>query len=110
MSTDTLKSVLDGAKLTDEERERINRLLLLNLQLSDLQLNICGDIERTLEKSSQYKFGIKHWNEQVKALIRKNVPRKAFFRKLDNKQQAAFGDDGESLEKIVYGWAGLEKA
>ena len=106
----TLQDVLKTDKslsLTPEDYIAINKRLLVMLQLSTLASNMAFEIEQIYRKKSSYKMNIKHNHERLKSMIRQNINYK-FWETLTQEQIDATEQDADTLEQMVYEWAGLK--
>jgi|GEM_PF-5689078 len=104
----TLDKVDVDMEWTQQEMLRRNTLLLLASQLSTLQMNIARDIEELYKSKGVYGFSIKHNHRKIISLLKENTT-SVFFKRMNDEQALIYGDDAESLERVVYAWAGLEK-
>lgn len=104
---ETLKNSLHNAQLTEEEKEEINKRLLVMLQLSSLQQNLASEIEWKLAEKCKYKLTIKHNHERIKSLIRQNIS-SGFWGILTPKQTDVICQDADDIERIVKQWAGIK--
>ena len=98
---------IEVLKWNPESKNRRNVLLSLAGQLSDLQANIAVELEQIYKAHGVYGFEIKHNHKQIKKLIKENTSSE-FFKRINDQQAIAWGEDGETLERMVYSWAGLE--
>lgn len=109
MEITTLNEIEINEKWTDEEMDRRNRLLLLVSQLSTLQMNIAKEIEQLYQQKGAYNFLIKHNHRKIISLLDENTA-SIFFKRINDGQALVYADNAEQLEKLVFVWAGLQKA
>lgn len=107
MTEVTTLDKIDSNGWDAESKFRRNTLLLLASQLSSLQANIAIEIKQMYKDRGCYNFDIKHNHERIIKLIKENTSSE-FFKRMNDNQRIAYGDDGETLERMVYSWAGLE--
>ena len=93
--------------MTKDEIRGINVRLLLLVQLSTLQINIAQEIEQCLRKHDAYNFKIKHNHQRLVDFVKTSGNPK-FWEALNQDQIDAICEDADTLEDIVYGWAGLK--
>ena len=93
--------------LNEDENREINLRLLLLIQLSSLQMNIAQEIEQIYNAKAKYKMTIKHNHEKLKNHIRQNT-NNAFWKGLTQEQIDAICEDADTLEQIIYDWAGIK--
>lgn len=106
----TLHDIFNAAQkeMTNEEIMGVNKRLLLLMQLSSLQLNILGEIERIFQKSGNFRFGVKHSHRKIINLVKSNGDTKAFFKSLGVEATDMVVEDAEEIEKILYDWADIK--
>lgn len=106
---ETLNSIYKqvGGQFTQDEIKQVNLRLLLLAQLSSLQINIAQEIEWMFKEKGVYKMTIKHNHEKIKNLLRNNS-NKDFWNLLTEKQVDEFCNDADTLESLIYKWAGLK--
>lgn len=113
MSRETLGSIYRDARnnsknpLTEEEINQINLRLLLLVQLSSLQMNVAWEIEQIFRKHGMFNFGIKHNHKRIVELI-KGCGNSKFWETLSQEQIDDIVDDADTLERVVYRWAGIK--
>ena len=100
---DVIKS--NNIEFTQEDREDLNRRLLLLVQLGTLQSNVCAEIEAIFKRYGFYRFEIKHNQKRIRSLVSKGF--RDFFDMITQKQIDEFCDDADDLERIVKKWAGI---
>ena len=93
--------------LTEDDNKEINLRLMLLIQLSSLQMNIAQEIEQIYNAKAKYKMRIKHNHEKLKNHIRQNT-NNAFWKGLTQEQIDAICEDADTLEQIIYDWAGIK--
>ena len=106
---ETLASALASLKesMTEEEIRQLKKRLYLIYQLSTLQLNLTYEMEWMLKGRDKYKYTIKNFHKKIQALIRNNT-NVNFWKGMSQEQLDILADDADELDRIVYGWAGLE--
>lgn len=92
---------------TEEEMDHRNLLLLLASQLSTLQTNIAKEIEQMYKNKGWYTFEVKHNHKRILQLLKDNTSND-FFKRMNRECELAYSGDAESLERVVYSWAGIE--
>lgn len=97
-----------GNEMSNEEIRGINLRLMLLVQLSSLQINIAQEIEQCLRKHGAYNFSIKHNHKKLVDFVR-NSGNKKFWETLNQEQIDAICDDADTLEDIIYRFAGLKE-
>ena len=94
--------------MTSDEIKGINLRLMMLVQLSSLQINIAQEIEQCFRKHGMYEFRIKHNHKKLVDFVRKSGNSK-FWETLTQEQIDAICSDADTLDDLVYRWAGLRE-
>lgn len=100
----SLHDLITG-RLSEDEGVLLSKRLLLLFLLSQMQEDVCRDVERTLKDKSAYRFTIKHNHERIKNLIRNNY--NDFYRNFSPQQTDMFCEDADGLTRIVNEYMGI---
>lgn len=100
----SLHDLITG-RLSEDEGVLLSKRLLLLFLLSQIQEDVCADIERSLKGKSVYRFTIKHNHERIKNLIRSNY--NDFYRNFSPQQTDMFCEDADGLTRIVNEYMGI---
>lgn len=103
--SNVLADMLTKGIFTEDEGVLLSKRLLLLFLLSQMQEDVCRDVERTLKDKSAYRFTIKHNHERIKNLIRSNY--NDFYRNFSPQQTDMFCEDADGLTRIVNEYMGI---
>lgn len=96
---------LIAGRLSEDEGVLLSKRLLLLFLLSQMQEDVCRDVERTLKDKSAYRFTIKHNHEAIKRYVRNCY--NDFMKDFSQRQTDYFCENADDLERVVNKWAGI---
>lgn len=91
--------------MSDEDKGRRDRLLILMHLLSTLQMECGKEIEELLNKGSVYRHEVKHNHRQIQALIRKNM--KNIFGNMAIEEIDRYCEDFDELKQLIFKWSNV---